>query len=296
MTPDYKYDEIVGSFADFTGGIEWRLTNQPTIKRYVTLGSIKHFDMSSFDPSVHNSISNAKRVEICRFKNGVKLIQRVWYNSTANYIELSPCLNYNGTDSVNICNQSGALGIISGTTSPNSLMQGQLAVNLLKANGIKFGIFTEYYYNNVVDGATSADSFGMACFIPIYSTDNPAVYQSWAHIESGKTFHSEGAEIPSQNVYYPLDNTPPANVFATRDIDSIVSAINTLNPTNPLNPSDVYNKGNKDEPAQDNDPSGPGGGGGNYDDNSDPVHFLIYQQEVRYLVALLKPFKLHLLL
>ena len=278
MALDLTYPQIIGSFGDLIGGIEWWNDQSPN-KGTVRIGSVKDVDISVVDPDVNVSDATSYKIDAIDINDKLCIQLRFWYDDHVTYGKIfranaylknkvtGNTLHMNGASSGRPYVTGFLAGMDNGASGGNFFYVSPAMAATYKA---KLCLITEY------PAPTFADGFGIILLLPTVNTKYPATIQSWADItdnkmgDSSSKYYWETIPEGSDSIYYPFAGAA-REVLWVNDYVYFTNFLKQLDPSVSLD--DIITFRDADDPVQDVDPSKPGGGGGSWDKTSNDVDF-----------------------
>ena len=278
MALDLTYPEIIGSFGDLIGGIEWWNGQTPN-KGTIRIGSVKDVDISVVDPDVNVSDATSYKIDAIDINDKLCIQLRFWYDDHVTYGKIlranaylknkvnGNTLQMNGASSGRPYVTGFLSGMDNGASGGNFFYVSPAMAATYKG---KLCLITEY------PTPTFADGFGIILLLPTVNTKFPATIQSWADItdnkmgDSSSKFYWETIPEGADSIYYPFAGAA-REVLWVNDYVYFTNFLKQLDPSATLD--DIITVRDADDPVQDVDPSKPGGGGGSWDKKTDPVDF-----------------------
>ena len=256
MALDLTYPEIIGSFGELNGGIEWWNGQSPN-KGTIRIGSVKDIDISVVSTSVNISDATSYKIDAIDINNKLCIQLRFWYDDHVTYGKI---------------------------LRANAYLKNKVSGNTLQMNGASTGRpYVTGFLAGMDNGASGGDFFYVSpamaatykaklCLI----TEYPATIQSWADItdnkmgDSSSKFYWETIPEGGASIYYPFAGAA-REVLWVNDYVYFTNFLKQLDPDASLD--DIITVRDADDPVQDVDPSKPGGGKGSWDKKTDPVDF-----------------------
>ena len=229
---------------------------------WYSIGHVMDFNIHDFNILTYTSLQNAYRKSICKFKNGIILKLRMYYDTGLRAIQAQVEFWYENTE----------LTSIPGIVRPFLMWRYDNDNHLnIVLDTLWFSTSVAYNTADPIENVTKADKVNFMCWLDCDAFVGPELVRQQTNVSYYLNRVRSFQVKDIQTVIYSGENYRIDPIMSAFLEITDLTAFNTWMKTAGAGMTDnVYDD---DPTTPEDDPSGPGGGGGQYDPKSDPVDF-----------------------